>query len=77
MGIGLCPFHSEKTPSFTVTPDRKMFYCFGCGEGGDVFGFLMKHHGLSFLEAVRTMAERYGIDLPVYTGGKTNRERAG
>ncbi len=65
--IGLCPFHSEKTPSFTVSPDKQMFHCFGCGEGGNVFSFLMKHQGLSFPEAVRAVAGRYGIDLPVYT----------
>ncbi len=64
--IGLCPFHSEKTPSFTVSPDKQMFHCFGCGEGGNVFSFLMKHQGLSFPEAVRAVAGRYGIDLPVY-----------
>jgi DNA primase len=61
---GLCPFHAEKTPSFTVSPDKQMFYCFGCGEGGNVFSFLMKQQGLSFPEAVKMLAERTGIDLP-------------
>jgi DNA primase len=65
--VGLCPFHSEKTPSFTVSPDKQIFHCFGCGEGGNVFRFLMKHQGLSFPEAVRAVAGRYGVDLPVYT----------
>ncbi len=65
--IGLCPFHAEKTPSFTVSPDKQIFHCFGCGEGGNVFRFLMKHQGLSFPEAVRAVAGRYGIDLPEYT----------
>ena len=61
---GLCPFHQEKTPSFTVTPARQMFYCFGCGVGGDIFTFLMRKEGLEFLEAVRDLAERAGIPLP-------------
>ncbi len=62
--LGLCPFHSEKTPSFTVSPEKQMFHCFGCGVGGNVFTFLMKHQGVSFPEAVKTLARRYGIDLP-------------
>ena len=62
--LGLCPFHTEKTPSFTVSPDKQIFYCFGCGAGGNVFSFLMKHGGLTFPEAVNMLAGRYGIDLP-------------
>lgn len=62
--LGLCPFHAEKTPSFTVSPDKQIFYCFGCGAGGNVFSFLMKHGGLTFPEAVGALARRYGIDLP-------------
>ena len=62
--LGLCPFHSEKTPSFTVSPDKQIFYCFGCGTGGNVFSFLMKQEGLSFPEAVRVLGKRYGIDIP-------------
>ena len=61
---GLCPFHPEKTPSFIVNPDRRIFKCFGCGEGGNVFSFLMKHAGLSFPEAVLELAQGYGIPLP-------------
>ena len=57
--VGLCPFHAEKTPSFTVSPNKQMFYCFGCGEGGNVFSFWMKHQGLGFPEAVNRHAERY------------------
>ena len=62
--LGLCPFHTEKTPSFTVSPDKQIFYCFGCGVGGNVFSFLMKREGASFPEAVRQLADRYGIVLP-------------
>jgi DNA primase len=63
--IGLCPFHTEKTPSFTVSPDKQIFYCFGCGTGGNVFSFLMKQEGLSFPETARRLAKRFGIDLPI------------
>ncbi len=62
--IGLCPFHSEKTPSFTVSPEKQIFYCFGCGTGGNVFSFLMKQENLSFPEALRSLAGRYGIEIP-------------
>ena len=62
--VGLCPFHSEKTPSFTVSSVKQIFHCFGCGAGGDVFSFLMKHEGITFFEAVQSLARRYGIDLP-------------
>jgi len=61
---GLCPFHDEKTPSFNVNPDRGSFYCFGCHEGGDVFSFLMKTEGLSFIEAARSLAKDCGIEIP-------------
>jgi len=62
--IGLCPFHTEKTPSFTVAPDKQIFHCFGCGAGGDVFSFVGKREGLTFPEAVRKLAERAGIAVP-------------
>ncbi|MAE94343.1 MAG: DNA primase [Deltaproteobacteria bacterium] len=61
---GLCPFHEEKTPSFNVHPDRGTFHCFGCGEGGNVFTFLMNHDGLTFPEAVRSLAADLGIEIP-------------
>jgi DNA primase len=61
---GLCPFHSEKTPSFMVNEEKQIFHCFGCGEGGDVFTFLMKVGHFSFPEAVEELAKRYGVKLP-------------
>lgn len=62
--FGLCPFHNEKSPSFSVSPDKQIFHCFGCGAGGNVFTFLMKIEGISFIEAVQTLAERSNIALP-------------
>jgi DNA primase len=62
--VGLCPFHAEKTPSFTVNDDRGLFHCFGCGAGGSVFTFLMRAESISFREAVELLARRAGIELP-------------
>src|SRR2546426_6740372 len=61
---GLCPFHAEKTPSFTVNPRKGIFHCFGCGVGGDAFGFLMRQDKLAFPEAVRALAKTAAIVLP-------------
>jgi len=61
---GLCPFHAEKTPSFSVNPQGGFFHCFGCGESGDVFSFMMKYHHLTFPDALKDLARRYHIDLP-------------
>lgn len=65
---GLCPFHDEKTPSFQVTPSKGLFYCFGCGEGGDVIAFVMKHDNLSFVEAIEYLADRTGVVLRYVDG---------
>ncbi len=61
---GLCPFHKEKTPSFSVSPDKQLFYCFGCGKGGTVINFAMQQENLDFVEAVKLLAEKCGMELP-------------
>ena len=63
---GLCPFHSEKSPSFIVSPERQSYKCFGCGEGGDVFSFLQKYEGMSFLESLESLAKRVGVEIVSY-----------
>jgi len=68
---GLCPFHAEKTPSFTVNPQKGIFHCFGCGVGGDAFGFVMRQDRLSFPEAVRALAKSAGVALPDEHGAKS------
>ncbi|MBN2467275.1 MAG: DNA primase [Deltaproteobacteria bacterium] len=66
----LCPFHSEKTPSFSVNEEKQIFYCFGCRKGGDVITFLQEASGISFVEAVRQLAEKYGISFPSSSQGQ-------
>jgi len=70
---GLCPFHTEKTPSFSVTPEMDIYKCFGCGEGGDLFSFLMKIEGCEFMEALRMLSERCGVSLPE-SGGDDSKQ---
>ena len=62
--FGLCPFHNEKSPSFSVSPDKQMYYCFGCGAGGNVYTFMMEYENFSFQEAVKALADRAGVALP-------------
>lgn len=62
--FGLCPFHNEKSASFSVTPTKQMYYCFGCGAGGNVISFIMEYENYSFMEAIKYLAERAGVDLP-------------
>ncbi|MCI7813677.1 MAG: DNA primase [Lachnospiraceae bacterium] len=62
--FGLCPFHNEKSPSFSVSPEKQMYYCFGCGAGGNVFTFIMQYENYTFQEAVKMLADRAGIELP-------------
>lgn len=78
--VGLCPFHSEKTPSFNVNVERQIYHCFGCGEGGNAITFLMQHENLTFPEAARTLARELGIEVPEHEApgeaGLTERLRA-
>src|SRR5687767_10187295 len=67
--FGLCPFHGESTPSFSVSTDKQIFHCFGCGVGGNVFSFLMELEGISFLEAAAKLANKSNIDVQIETSG--------
>lgn len=71
--VGLCPFHNERTPSFTVSPSRRICKCFSCGKGGDVIAYVMEHEQMTFVEAVKKLAEKYGIEIPEYE--QTDEER--
>lgn len=74
--FGLCPFHNEKSPSFSVSGNKQMFYCFGCGEGGNVFSFLMKYESMTFGEALKSLADRAGVALPEAELNPEERRRA-
>ncbi|MEO8835411.1 MAG: DNA primase [Caldimonas sp.] len=73
---GLCPFHGEKSPSFTVTPSRQTYHCFGCGVHGNAVGFLMEQHGMGFVEAVRDLAQQVGLAVPEEASAPGEREEA-
>ena len=72
---GLCPFHSEKSPSFTVSPTKQFFHCFGCGKHGNAIGFLMEHAGMGFIDAVKDLAGEYGMEVPEDERSPQDRER--
>lgn len=74
--FGLCPFHNEKSPSFSVSPGKQMYYCFGCGAGGNVFTFLMQYENFSFQEAMKSLADRSGIKLPEIEYSREAKEEA-
>ena len=74
--FGLCPFHNEKSPSFSVTPSKQMYYCFGCGQGGNVFTFVMKYENMTFTEAVKFLADKAGISLPEQEYSEEEKKRA-
>jgi DNA primase len=73
--VGLCPFHGEKDPSFTVSPSKQMFHCFGCRKGGDIFAFWMEYHKVSFPQAMKDLAERYHVRLPEKEFSPLQREK--
>ena len=73
--FGLCPFHNEKTPSFSVTPGKQMYYCFGCGAGGNVFNFIMEYENYTFGEALKHLADRAGVELPKIEYSREVREK--
>ncbi|MDT8991214.1 DNA primase [Curvibacter sp. APW13] len=74
--MGLCPFHAEKSPSFTVSPSKQFYHCFGCGKNGNAIGFLMEHNGMSFVEAVHDLAQHYGMQVPQEQSSPQDRARA-
>ena len=74
--FGLCPFHNEKSPSFSVSPGKQMYYCFGCGAGGNVITFVMEYENYTFVEAVKMLADRAGIALPEVEYSKEARAQA-
>ena len=73
---GLCPFHSEKSPSFSVSPTKQFYHCFGCGKNGNAISFLMDHAGMTFVEAVKDLAQKYGLQVPEEDASPQDRARA-
>lgn len=74
--VGLCPFHSEKSPSFSVSPSKQFFHCFGCGKTGNAIGFLMEHAGMSFVESVHDLAQQFGMQVPEDDTSTQNRAQS-
>ncbi|WP_048438783.1 DNA primase [Caenimonas sp. SL110] len=74
--MGLCPFHGEKSPSFSVSPTKQFYHCFGCGKNGDAISFLMEHAGMTFIEATKDLAQQYGMEVPEEDTTPQERERA-
>ena len=74
--MGLCPFHAEKSPSFTVTPSKQFYHCFGCGANGDAIRFLTEHSGMSFVDAVKDLAQQVGMTVPEDEKSPAEREHA-
>src|SRR3989339_280298 len=74
--MGLCPFHNEKSPSFSVSPTKQFYHCFGCGKTGNAIGFLMEHAGMSFVEAVQDLAQQFGMKVPEDDASPQDRARA-
>jgi len=74
--VGLCPFHTEKSPSFNVSPVKQFYHCFGCGKSGDALRFLMEHTGMNFVEATKERAGEYGLEVPEDDASPAERERA-
>ena len=74
--FGLCPFHNEKSPSFSVSPSKQMYYCFGCGAGGNAITFLMEYENYTFVEALKYLADRAGVELPEEEYSREAKERA-
>ncbi len=71
--FGLCPFHAEKTPSFSVAPEKQIFHCFGCGKGGNVISFVMEYEKIEFVDAVRQLGKRYGVEIKAEQGDRSNK----
>jgi DNA primase len=74
--MGLCPFHGEKSPSFSVSPTKQFYHCFGCGKNGNAISFLMDHAGMTFIEAVKDLAQQYGMQVPEEEGTPQDRQKA-